>query len=77
MKSYGLNDIFSNSDFNINTSRYGYHTINFINRNNEICFTNLKTKKQFSIAAKTIALSKKTIEQFDSIQAFYIGLLAI
>ena len=57
-------------------SRYGRYSVCYQNRTGEICFINKKTQKETLMDPRDIALSEELIQEFDAIQAFYIGLLS-
>ena len=56
--------------------RYGTFSLRHKDRKKNLCFVDLKTKNEFLMDPRDIALSEHFIIEFDAIQAFYIGLLA-
>lgn len=57
-------------------SRYGLYQLSHFDRKNNIGFLNKKTLEEFSMSVEKIAFSESIIEEFDAIEAFYIGLIA-
>jgi len=58
------------------TCRYGKYRICYEDRIKNICFICIKTKEEFLMSPKEICSSEEFIEEFDSLQAYYIGFLA-
>lgn len=56
--------------------RYGAYQIAYEDRIGNICFVSRKTKEEYLMDPRDIALSKELINEFDAVQAFYIGYLA-
>ncbi len=56
--------------------RYGAYQIVYEDRVGNLCFICDQTKKEYLMDPRDIALSRELIEEFDAIQAFYIGYLA-
>ena len=54
----------------------GIYYLCYQDRKHNLCFMNRKTKKEFIMDPRDIALSEALIEGFNTIQAFYIGFLA-
>ena len=57
-------------------NRYGCYSLCYQNRNGKLCFIHNITNEQFIMDAYDIAFCEELIAEFDSTQAFYIGLLA-
>lgn len=57
-------------------SRYGNNHLLYQNRNGLLGFESKITGEQFLMDPRDIALSKSLIEEFDTVQAFCIGVLA-
>jgi len=60
----------------ISFSRYGVYNILYLDREGNIAFFNKKTKEEYLMNPKDIALREELINRFDAQQAFYIGLNA-
>ncbi len=73
--SMGLANLPENKHEKYVTNRYGRYTICYQDRKGNICFADKKTKEEFWMDPRDIALSKETIQEFDAAQTFYIGLL--
>lgn len=56
--------------------RYGIYRIVYQDRNGNLCFVCSESKKEYLMDPRDIALSRELIEEFDAVQAFYIGYLA-
>lgn len=56
--------------------RYGTNNLLYQNRNGLLGFECKLTGEQFALDPRDIALSKESIEAFDAVQAFCIGVLA-
>lgn len=56
--------------------RYGKYIISYQNRQGKINFCNTLTNQESLMDPRDIALSPELIDEFDSAQAFYIGLYA-
>ena len=56
--------------------RYGAYQVAYEDRIGNICFISRKTKEEYLMDPRDIALSKELINEFDAAQAFYIGYLA-
>jgi hypothetical protein len=56
--------------------RYGKYRLLFQNREGNVGFRNEFNNEEFLMDPKDIALSEELIQDFDAVQAFYIGLLA-
>lgn len=57
-------------------SRYGKHNLLYQARDGRLGFESKVDGRQFIMEPQEIALTKEIIEEFDVIQAFYIGILA-
>lgn len=62
--------------FDLSVSRYGLYSIYYQKRNGEVCFVEKNTKNEIIMDPRDIALSEELIQEFDSMQSFYIGILA-
>ena len=56
------------------TCRYGKYNLLFQDRKGNLGFIERNTSKAYVMDPRDVALSKELIEEFDSAQAFYIGL---
>lgn len=57
-------------------NRYGTYNLIYQDREKNLCFEDVYSKKTFSQDAIDIALTEHIISKFDAIQAFYVGLQA-
>lgn len=57
--------------FNVN----GLLSLKYYDRHGNVCFQDVKTKKEYCMDPRDIALSTDILNKFESIQAFYIGIL--
>jgi hypothetical protein len=57
-------------------SRYGLYQLSYIDRKHGVGFFNKKTDEEFLMPSEKIIFSEQIIEEFDAIEAFYIGTLA-
>ena len=56
--------------------RYGTLSLRYQDRDKNLCFIDKKTQKEFVMNPYDIALSEELINEFDAIQAFYVGILS-
>lgn len=71
-----IKKIHNNNITKYSVSRYGCYHLCYQNRNGDLAFTNIMTDEEFIMDSRDIALSEELIGEFDSAQAFYIGLTA-
>ncbi len=66
-----------NSNWNDHLAcRYGKYKIISLSRNNKISFIDNHTGEKYQMDPRDIALTQSLINEFDAMQAFYIGFLA-
>ena len=58
------------------TYRYGIYQVLYEDREKNVNFINMLTKESFLMDPRDIALSQDLIQEFDAVQAFYIGFIA-
>ena len=56
--------------------RYGRYELRYQNRKGNVLFVDCVSEENFLMDPRDVALSEEIIQEFDSAQAFYIGLLA-